>query len=245
MKIILDTLKRRWAEYLLEMIVIIFGILGAFMLNSWNEKRNQEILEIQYLGRLATDLTNDTTYYNDRITSTKRSREQLTTFIREIYEIQESVEDIRNLIRYLNLGTNPLTTHNSVYLELTGSGNLSLIRKQELKGFITDYYRLNEELTSNIEEFNLMSNQFVVEVTIFASIIPKYMLMNVDDDPKMFTENEWQFFNDPSSEKFNATVALALLVRARNSEFLSHFERLKANANNVISEIKEELKERK
>jgi hypothetical protein len=42
MKKILETLKRKWAEYLLEVLVIVIGIITAFYLDAWHTKNLQE-----------------------------------------------------------------------------------------------------------------------------------------------------------------------------------------------------------
>ncbi len=52
MRKILETLKSKWAEYLLEILVITIGILGAFMLNNWNEDRKDRIKEKEILVNL-------------------------------------------------------------------------------------------------------------------------------------------------------------------------------------------------
>ena len=52
MKRILTTLSQKWPEYLLEMMVITAGILGAFVLNDWKEKRDDLIEEQRILTGL-------------------------------------------------------------------------------------------------------------------------------------------------------------------------------------------------
>ena len=42
MKKFFRTLKEKWAEYLFEMLVILIGVFGAFVLNSWNEERKKD-----------------------------------------------------------------------------------------------------------------------------------------------------------------------------------------------------------
>ena len=59
MKTLLETLKRKWAEYLLEIIVITVGILGAYSLNNWNEGRKSLKLETEMLREIKVGLESD------------------------------------------------------------------------------------------------------------------------------------------------------------------------------------------
>lgn len=55
MKRIHSTLKENWPEYILEIMVITIGILGAFALNNWNEGNKSEKEEKAILVQLADD----------------------------------------------------------------------------------------------------------------------------------------------------------------------------------------------
>ena len=59
MKKILETLKLKWAEYLLEIFVIMIGILGAFTLNNWNVDRLAKANEQKLLTNIIEDLSTD------------------------------------------------------------------------------------------------------------------------------------------------------------------------------------------
>ncbi len=73
MKKIIDTLKNKWAEYLLEIFVIIIGIIGAFILNNWHEHRLERNFEQKILTELHASLQDNIQYLDRGIRSNEQA----------------------------------------------------------------------------------------------------------------------------------------------------------------------------
>jgi len=59
MKRILSTLKKKWPEYILEILVITIGILGAYALNDWSATRSRKQTELKILKEIKSNLELD------------------------------------------------------------------------------------------------------------------------------------------------------------------------------------------
>jgi predicted negative regulator of RcsB-dependent stress response len=56
---IISHLKENWIRHVFETLYVIVGILIAFSLNDWNEKRKARLTEISMLNELITELSSD------------------------------------------------------------------------------------------------------------------------------------------------------------------------------------------
>lgn len=65
MKKIIDLIKEKWEEYVIEILVITFGIFGAFILNNWNENRKQNERFKIFTEQLYTAVDKDLEFYNN------------------------------------------------------------------------------------------------------------------------------------------------------------------------------------
>jgi len=236
-------LRSDWFRYGFETIAVVVGILVAFGLDNWNEERKQELLEIEYLNGLATDLANDTIYYNRRIANSEWIVEHHLDFIQQMYHTQNSLEDVRKLFKDVDYNSEHLTTQNSTYIELINSGNLSILSNAVLKGLIIDYYRENERAAEHVSEFNEVSSRHLVDIGKVVRNYSKLHNFQIDiyDDTFTITKEEWDFMNDPLSEKFQTIEYAVVVYRLKHSAFLNHFGSLKKLSIQLINAIYDEL----
>jgi hypothetical protein len=236
-------LKSDWFRYGFETIAVVVGILVAFALDNWNEERKQDILEIEYLNRLKSDLANDTTYYMRRIADSELIKEHHREFIHQMYLTQNSLEEVRILFNHVDYNSEHLTTHNSTYIELTNSGNLSILSNRPLKDKIIDYYREHERAATHITEFNEVSTRHLVEI---GNVVRNYARLHdyqkdIYDSSFPVQKSEWDFFNDPLSEKFQIIEYTVSIYRLKHTAFLNYFNQLREMSIQLINEVQKEL----
>ncbi|MFK7953573.1 MAG: DUF6090 family protein [Ekhidna sp.] len=155
MKRILTTLSEKWPEYLLEIIVITVGILGAFALNNWNENRKDSNQQIVYLKHVHANLQEDQKQLDSLL---KQSKSIITLTNRMINGYKRQSLDMKFVTTnsgFLAVERN-FNDHRSGIDALLNSGNLELL-PGEISLVLQQYYELSEDLMKR----ESLSNQYI------------------------------------------------------------------------------------
>ena len=138
---ILKTLKKKWAEYLLETMVIMIGILGAFGLNNWKENQQEKDEELYILREFERDLKEDGQIIldiRDRRRKTQTSIEAMMVYLLEKDIVKEKFEvDLARLLtleRYF-----PIRSSYEIY-----KSKGSQITNEELRSQLARYYEFEQ-----------------------------------------------------------------------------------------------------
>ena len=141
MKKILETLKLKWAEYLLEILVITIGILVAFMLNNWNNEKQNSKKESFHLKEIRNNLQENLMV--EIIPAIEDYEVRLEAYSRleaKFYNSTETLsqDTVRNLIFKTILGWELLL--NEVAFDNLKSTGLGLISNDTLRVQISTLY---------------------------------------------------------------------------------------------------------
>jgi hypothetical protein len=152
MKRLLQTLSQKWPEYLLEILVLIIGIYGAFALNNWNESNNQLEKEKAILEELDKNLKSNKQVLEEYIQTQKKSDEELNYILNHIEQQYEYNDTLGVYLRNVRKGE---------YLSLASSAYKSL----ESQGFY-----LIESSELKMEIIQLFDQEYKEKLNIIASI---------------------------------------------------------------------------
>ena len=137
---ILQTLKTKWIEYLLEILVITIGILGAYALNEWNESRVNRKEEY----RILLDLEEEFLKNKDNAAVKLRLNKKCSNGAYQLMKLNGEGQLFENLdytdsIMAIAMSWGSFDAQIGVTNEIINTGRISLIQDSKLKNRLTGW----------------------------------------------------------------------------------------------------------
>lgn len=138
MKRILLLLKEKWPEYLIEILVLIIGIYGAFELSNYGENRNLKRAELEILKGCKTELTTDLAEIKLNMEELGRSEIALNVIL-DVLENDGSYHD--SLASHFNYTLLPIHfVHSTSSFETAKSRGLDIISNNDIRNRLIAVY---------------------------------------------------------------------------------------------------------
>ncbi|MEO9871104.1 hypothetical protein [Ekhidna sp.] len=160
MKKIFQTFFEKWPEYLLEILVITIGILGAFTLNNWKERSNTQEQVRRSLQNVISELEDDSVQFHYQQESSSQTLENLRNLLDVVLNPNSSTDSMeyfyhksRSFILYV--------PQNSSFQSMNQLGLLQYISNPDLLYQIQNYYTFtqpNVKILRDIEEQRFKEN---------------------------------------------------------------------------------------
>ncbi len=244
-----------------EIVLVVIGILIALQLNIGRENQKKAALETGYLKGILNDLDQD---INDLNGLMEKDTSQFTAFTQVLRAFTDTSIDVHSMGFLKHLGTawgfHSFNGNSIVFQDMKSSGSVHLIKSDELRFSILEYYNDCEVV---------ISNQNGLRKTTTHNFINEAFLKNLDmnslAEPLLFKE-EWcaeidplelSFFkSDPQSQEvknfanyISMTKALLWASHGENWSVLDQATSLQKNINayldgtemNVLPEMPNEI----
>ena len=131
----------RWRRAIGELLVIVLGVLIALWAENWRESLQERALERTYLERLVGDLRRDTAAISEMMAITvERARHaQVVLSAISTGEIGVAPQEFVWAVEHASFWGYPYYSR-STFDDLMSTGNLFLIRDEQLKNAMSRYY---------------------------------------------------------------------------------------------------------
>ncbi|MEO0573653.1 MAG: hypothetical protein AAF039_18275 [Bacteroidota bacterium] len=209
-----QNLKINWRYAIGEFLIVVIGIVAAFQLDSWKERRYNNDLITGYLTDLQVGLKNDSLYYG-----------MATKYFDELSSEMDSTK------KYIRGGSNEMKgarlnsikgladwyrvfVTNTAFEDLNNSGRLNLIQDKDIRYGLISYYQYIHQLKLLDNEYNESLNR-----------MQEYLLKRLD-----FSTGSYLILNDE-----DAILVMNYLDKKQKymDDYLSHRRRCQ-NINNTI-----------
>lgn len=132
--------EQNWSTVVVEVLIVVIGIFVGLQVDDWNDDRKERAAEQRYLERLAVEIAEN----RDGAASRAESHENRARILEALFHYASDsraeppdMEDVsRALCRWHILPSFRLRT--GTYDELVATGNLGLIRSEQLRNLLLE-----------------------------------------------------------------------------------------------------------
>ena len=237
MKRILSTLKEKWPEYLIEILVLIIGIWGAFELANYGEKKSRRQAEIEILKSCKTELIADLAEINWNIGELQKSHKALSLIL-GLLENDGSYHD--SLSSHFNYTLLPMHfVHSSSSFETAKSRGLDIISNTDIRTKLISLYDSQYDFFLQAEAEELAEVQYGMRHIFPGRFEEAYNYPNSDntfsgsmiptDFESLKTDREYLFFIKTQ--------------RNRTTSYINFFyENMRKSVESMIQDLEVEIK---
>ena len=156
--------ERRWASFVIELVLIVAGILIALYIDGWMQDRRDRQAETTYLELLADDLALIEAEVAQYIEFEKSIVATGKSFLDAISTASSPADQrpLQGMLSEMSI-RRTLSIVSAAYTDLTSTGNLQLIHDPDLRGQLVHYFA-DIERSELVAEKN--SKQYVDEIYV-------------------------------------------------------------------------------
>ncbi len=152
MKRILSTLSSKWPEYLIESVVIVASILGAYALDNWNATRIETRKAERFLSELIDELDEAEKYIQENIAFHQKELDQISGLQTAYYQFKSDTLLLKMIVQFCDTAkTKRFNPPRIVIDHIMESGSLEYLPKlsKPIRLLVSNYNQ-----ASNIEDTN-------------------------------------------------------------------------------------------
>lgn len=138
-----------------EIILVVIGILIALSINNYNTLKKERALEFDYLERLTSEIKEEVAYYDTLKTNFEKKNNAIIRMLKMWNSDTKFIKDSTQFFNdfFAGNGVHPWYKEPVIWTQLVQSGELSLIKDQELiEGLYKHYANLNRAI-ENFKEY--------------------------------------------------------------------------------------------
>ena len=200
--------EQNWFTVVLEILIVVIGIYVGLQVDGWNEARKDKAKERVYLERLSRDIERDSGLLSRGIRAADGRAADAMLAMNGLTDPTSLEADPCQFLASIHRASQNFfpVLYSHTFTEIVSSGHLELIRNDDLKDELSQYYTAHESAEQWMDSYRQINLDYA---KAFAGVLSRDQLKNVTR------------FEDGEPCQIDLTQAMAARQRILDREGLS------------------------